>query len=238
MGPLLDLLDQVPPYAAYALLTVAVFAESVLLIGVFVPTFTLMLTAGAMAQSGALELPVVIGLAATAVIAGDAMGHRIGLTVGTGLRRCALGRRIPAVAWQRVDVALGARGGQAVFVGRFIPVVRTLTPYLAGAAKLPYRSIAPYSVAAATIWASAEAVTGYLAADTLDSVVSVGGPLIAGIAVALVGGVWVGVRLYRRLSARSTRGFPSAPSDPNPPTVDACFASSSTGPKSPATLGT
>lgn len=59
------------------------------------------------------------------------------------------------------------RGGQAVFLARFVPVLRTLTPHRAGATRLPYRRIAPYSALAALLWATAEAGIGYAALATV-----------------------------------------------------------------------
>ncbi|MET9293675.1 DedA family protein [Streptomyces sp. NPDC003077] len=200
MNALVGLLGHVPVPVAYALLTGAVLAESLLLIGAFVPTLSLLLTAGALARADILHLPSVIALAAAAVVAGDALAHRTGWLLGDRLRTNRLGRRIPAAAWRRATALMASRGGQAVLVCRFLPVIRTLTPHLAGATRVPYRRVAPYSATAALLWASAEAGTGYLAAASVERVIAVGGTTMAvGASAALVAGLsWLGIRRHRR----------------------------------------
>ncbi|MEU8935125.1 DedA family protein [Streptomyces sp. NPDC048409] len=183
MNTLTGLIGQVPVPVAYAILAAAVVAESVLLLGAFVPTLTLLLASGALAHAGDLNLVLVIATAAGAVVAGDALGHRTGHLLGSRLRTGRLGRRIPAVAWERAHTLMARRGGQAVFLARFVPVVRTLTPHLAGATRLPYRRIAPYSLLAASLWAGAEATAGYIAAPSLRHVLTYGGQALAAAAV-------------------------------------------------------
>ncbi|GAA2407894.1 DedA family protein [Streptomyces coeruleofuscus] len=162
-----DLLGHVPATAAYAVLAVAVLAESVLLVGAFVPSLGLLLAAGALARSGQLSLPLVVGVTAGAAVAGDLLGHRTGALLGDRLRTGRLGSRVPATAWRNAETRMDRRGGQAVFLARFVPVLRTLTPHLAGATRLPYHRIAPYSAVAALLWAGAEAGTGYAALATV-----------------------------------------------------------------------
>ncbi|WP_282205090.1 DedA family protein [Kitasatospora fiedleri] len=184
MNTLTGLLGHVPAPAAYAILAAAVLAESLLLVGAFVPTLTLLLTSGALARAGELNLVLTVATAASAVVAGDALGHRTGHLLGSRLRTGRLGRRIPATAWQRAQVLMARRGGQAVLLSRFVPVVRTLTPHLAGAMRLPYRRIAPYSLLAAPLWAGVEATAGYVAAHSLRHVTTYGGPAFAAAVIA------------------------------------------------------
>ncbi|MFI6371137.1 DedA family protein [Streptomyces sp. NPDC050546] len=162
-----DLLGQVSATAAYAVLVAAVLAESVLLVGAFVPTLGLLLAAGALARTGHLSLPLVIGAAAVAAVAGDFLAHRTGALLGDRLRTGRLGSRVPAAAWRNAEDLMDRRGGRAVFLARFVPVLRTLAPHLAGATRLPYHRIAPYSGAAAALWATAEAGSGFAALATV-----------------------------------------------------------------------
>ncbi|MEV7244394.1 DedA family protein [Streptomyces sp. NPDC093248] len=197
MNVLPGLIGQVPPPAAYALVAAAVLAESVLLIGAFVPTLTLLLASGALARAGGLSLTLVIAVASCAVVAGDAIGHRTGRLLGSRLRTGRLGRRIPAAAWQRAETLMTRRGGWAIFLARFVAVVRTLAPHLAGATGLPYRRIAPYSLLAAPLWAGAEAMAGYAAATSLQRAITLSGPALLAAAALTAGAV---------LTARRTRG--------------------------------
>ncbi|MFF8478973.1 DedA family protein [Streptomyces sp. NPDC015414] len=104
---------------------------------------------GALARAGGLRLTLIIAVASCAVVAGEAIGHRTGRLLGSRLPTGRLGRRMPAAAWQRAEALMTRRGGQAIFLARFVAAVRTLAPHLAGATGLPYRRIAPYSLLAA-----------------------------------------------------------------------------------------
>lgn len=198
MNTLTHFLAQVPAPAAYALLAAAVLTESVLLVGAFIPTLTLLLSAGALARTGPLDLPLVIAAAAAAVVAGDALAYRTGCLLGSRLRTGRLGRRIPAAAWRRATALMSARGGQAVLICRFLPVIRTLAPHIAGVTALPYRRIAPYSATAALLWAGAEAGAGYAAAASIERLVMIGGTAIAITAATVVLAAVLGAVMRRR----------------------------------------
>lgn len=189
-----DLLGHLPAAAAYAMLAAAVLAESVLLIGAFVPTLALMLAAGALARAGGLHLALVIATAAASVICGDALAHRTGRLLGPRLRKGRLGSRIPDTRWIRAAALMDRGGGRAILICRFLPVIRTLAPHLAGAAGLAYRRIAPYSAIAAIAWAIALAGAGYAAASP-DRLIAIGGTIMAAeAAIAGAGLAWAGLR--------------------------------------------
>ncbi|MFD7534727.1 DedA family protein [Streptomyces sp. NPDC059819] len=198
MNTLTGLIGHVPAPAAYTILAMAVLAESVLLLGAFIPTLTLLLAAGALARAGDLNLALVIANASGAVVAGDALGHRTGHLLGSRLRTGRLGSRIPNAVWQRAEALMARHGGQAVCLSRFVPVVRTLTPHLAGATRLPYRRIAPYSLLAAPMWASGEAAIGYAAATSLQQAVAFGGPALAATAAVITATVLGGSKIRSR----------------------------------------
>ncbi|WP_063789036.1 DedA family protein [Streptomyces sp. NRRL F-5755] len=204
MNALTTALGQLPAAGAYAIVAVAVLAESVLLIGVFIPTLTLLLTAGALARTGTLHLPLLITTAAGAVVVGDFLAHRTGRALGARLRTGCLGRCLPIAAWQRAEAQMARRGGHAVFLARFLPVIRTVTPHLAGASRLPYHRIAPYSLAAALLWATAEAGAGYTAAASLQHALTFGGPVLAMSAGAATGTVLLWSALRRNRTAASS----------------------------------
>lgn len=202
MNSLTGLIGHVPAPAAYAILAAAVLAESVLLVGAFIPTLTLLLASGALARAGDLNLVLVIATAASAVVAGDALGHRTGRLLGSRLLTGRLGSRIPVGAWQRAQSLMARRGGQAVFLSRFVPVVRTLTPHLAGATHVSYRHIVPYSLLAAPLWAGIEATAGYVAATSLQRVITYGGPALATTAALIAATALASKKVRRRSRAR------------------------------------
>ncbi|MFF7469022.1 VTT domain-containing protein [Streptomyces sp. NPDC008092] len=200
MTSLSVILGHLPPTSAYAMLAAAVLSESVLLIGAFVPTFTLLLTAGALARTGRISLVLVIAVAAGAAVTGDFAAHRTGRVFSDRLLDGRLGRRVPGAAWRRVESLMARHGGRAVFLARFLPVIRTLTPHFAGATRLPYRRIAPYSLMAACLWATAEAGAGYAAASSFQELLTLGGPAIASVVL-----IAVGITALWRRSAKAVR---------------------------------
>ncbi|MBT2396351.1 DedA family protein [Streptomyces sp. ISL-100] len=101
---------------AYAIVAAAVLAESALLIGAFIPTLTLLLTADALACTGQLSLPMLIATAACAVVAGDFLAHRTGRMLGERLGTGRFERRLPAAAGQRAEALMARRGGHAAFL--------------------------------------------------------------------------------------------------------------------------
>jgi membrane protein DedA with SNARE-associated domain len=216
VNALSDILGHLSPAVAYAVVAAAVLAESVLLVGAFIPTLTLLLTAGALARTGHICLPLVIAAAAGAVVAGDFLAHRTGRFLGDRLRGGRMGRRIPGAAWQQAETLMTRHGGRAVFLARFLPVVRTLAPHSAGVTRLPYRHIAPYSVVAACVWATAEAGVGYAAATSLRRVLTLGGPALALVALMVIGGALLWRRRSRPLPAVQ-EAVPESPSKPPGP---------------------
>jgi membrane protein DedA with SNARE-associated domain len=194
-----------PATTAYLILAAALLAESVLLVGAFVPTLTMMLSAGALARTGQLHLLLVVAVAAGAVIVGDFLSQRAGRLLGARLRTAGIGRRVPATAWRRAEKLMARRGGQAVLVARFVPMMRTLVPYLAGATGLRYRRIAPYSVLAAGLWACAEAGAGYAAATVLQQVLTFAVPIAGGV-LAVATAAALCARARTRMPTLDTEG--------------------------------
>lgn len=150
------------PYL-YCVIFVVVLGEAIVLVGAFIPTFSTLLAAGALASHGSLDLVGVIAVAATAVVIGDRLGHLAG-RVGKQQVPSAIQRHPRwAEGLTRTQQLMSRHGSRAIFIGRFVPVVRTVTPYLTGRAQIRYRTLLPYSVGAALLWAGAEAGLGYVA---------------------------------------------------------------------------
>ncbi|MEU5594566.1 VTT domain-containing protein [Streptomyces sp. NPDC020298] len=213
MNTLSGILHHLPSTAAYMVVAAAVLVESILLVGAFIPTLTLLLTAGALARTGHVSLLLVIAAAAAAAVTGDFLAHRTGRFLSDRLREGGVGRRVPNAAWNRAETLMTRHGGRAVLLARFVPVVRTLAPHFAGATRLPYRRIAPYSVIAACLWAAAEAGAGYAAATSLQRVLTVGGPAFTVVALSATGGAL----LWRRVRRPLPEGQQPAPATKSRP---------------------
>jgi membrane-associated protein len=156
---------------------------------------------------------LVVAVAAGAVVAGDFLGHRTGRLLGDRLRTGRIARRIPTAAWQHAEALMARRGGQALFFSRFAPVLRTLTPHVAGATHVLYRRIAPQSALATPLWAGAEAGTGYAAAASLHHVLVLGAPALA-LTAAAAAGAAVAWGKARRGVGYGTSDFLRAPRAP------------------------
>ncbi|WP_229068828.1 DedA family protein [Actinoplanes sp. DH11] len=205
MTDVAGLLAHLPPVAAYAVLACALLIESNLLVGVLVPTMTLMLSAGALARAGYLDLSLVVVVAASSVVIADLISHRTGRLLGRHLRTSSTGRRLPADAWARGEALMSRHGGRALLVSRFVPLLRTLLPHVAGATGMTYRRMAPYSMTAAVGWAAVEAGAGYAAATSLHRILTLGGPAVLALAVAVAAATAVASRQRRRRQVAQAR---------------------------------
>jgi membrane protein DedA with SNARE-associated domain len=142
----------IPTQVGYGALFALVFAESA---GVPVPGETSLLAAGALAGSGHLLLPLVIGVGALAAILGDNLGYWIGRRGGRAVLlrdgRFAHHRR-RAVA--KGDAFFARHGAKTVFLGRWVPGVRVVAAVLAGASAMPWRTFLVYNATGALVWAA------------------------------------------------------------------------------------
>jgi membrane-associated protein len=171
----------IPTQIGYGALAVLVFAESA---GAPVPGETALLTAGVLAGSGHLALPLVIAIGSGAAIVGDNLGYWIGRRGGRALllRDGWLAKhRHRAVA--KGDAFFARHGGKTVFLGRWVPGVRVVAAVLAGASAMPWRGFVVYNAAGALAWAGSVATVaaafGAAGAATWVTI-TFGGALLAG----------------------------------------------------------
>jgi membrane-associated protein len=151
----------------YGILFVIVFAETGLVVTPFLPGDSLLFAAGAIAASGALDARIAIVLLAIAAIAGDAVNYSIGRSAGH--RIIQLARTDPRWArWvnpayiERAHAFFERHGGKAIVLARFVPIVRTFVPFVAGVAEMSYRTFALYNVTGGVGWVVICIGAGYL----------------------------------------------------------------------------
>jgi membrane-associated protein len=163
------LLDIVDTYGAwvYALLFAIVYAETGLVVTPFLPGDSLLFAAGALAAAGVVDGWLMFGLVVAAAVAGNTVNYAIGRSLGQRLiDRAATDRRLGR--WLNLEYVERARsffethGGRAVVLGRFMPIVRTFVPFVAGVAAMPYRPYTLYNVVGAVAWAGLCIGAGYL----------------------------------------------------------------------------
>ena len=177
MSELIDLLLHVDRYLLelaanygtwiYGILFVIVFAETGLVVTPFLPGDSLLFAAGAIAASGALDARVAIVLLAIAAIAGDAVNYSIGRSAGHRIIQLAQtdarwARWVNPVYIERAHAFFERHGGKAIVLARFVPIVRTFVPFVAGVAEMSYRTFALYNVTGGIAWVVICIGAGYL----------------------------------------------------------------------------
>ena len=151
----------------YAILFLIVFAETGLVVTPFLPGDSLLFAAGALSASGALDGRIATALLLLAAIAGDAVNYAIGRNIGERIIQRARtdarwGRWINPAHVDRAHAFFEKHGGKAVVLGRFMPIVRTFVPFVAGVAKMSYPTFALYNVTGAFLWVGICVGAGYL----------------------------------------------------------------------------
>lgn len=145
----------------YVLLFLIVFAETGLVVTPFLPGDSLLFGTGALAATGALSVPVLLAVLAGAAILGDAVNYRIGAAVGT--RAFRPDARILKTAHLERTAGFYARyGGKTLVLARFVPLVRTFAPFVAGTCRMDYGRFTRFNVAGALLWVVSLVLGGWL----------------------------------------------------------------------------
>ena len=150
----------------HAILFLIVFAETGLVVTPFLPGDSLLFATGAIAAQGALDARVAVVALSVAAILGDAVNYAVGRIVGTRIIQLATvdprwRRWINPAHIARAHEFFERHGGKAIVLGRFIPIVRTFVPFVAGVAEMSYPSFAMYNVSGALIWVGLGIGAGY-----------------------------------------------------------------------------
>ena len=179
-----QIFDSLSPYGEIGLILI-IFAETGLLIGFFLPGDSLLFTAGLLANQGKLNLAVVlIGCFAAAVI-GDQVGFTIGQKAGPPLFRRPDSRFFKQEYVERTEHFFESHGPKTIMIARFVPVVRTFAPVLAGVGSMSRRTFLSYNVIGAFVWVFGVTMAGYVLSDVIgDNIDTYLLPIIAVIILA------------------------------------------------------
>jgi membrane-associated protein len=181
------------------------FSECALFLDLVVPGEAGLVVAGAAASRADVPLPTMIAAAVAGAIIGDSVSYAIGRRWGLALvRRWEPIRRRLEPRVERAQAYFADHGGAAVFLGRFVGVVRGVVPVVAGTADMPYRRFLPWNVLASLVWASAVVSVGYLLGRNVEAVVSRASLVVAAVVLA-------GVGIWRLLARRRRRREPEMP---------------------------
>lgn len=143
-------------------LLLIVFAESGLLIGFFLPGDSLLFTTGLLVTTGQLKYPLwlVCTLVAVAAIVGDQVGYLFGRKVGPALFKRPDSRLFKQENVEKAHEFFEKHGPKSLVLARFVPIVRTFTPIIAGVSRMNYRSFITYNIVGAILWGVGVTVLG------------------------------------------------------------------------------
>ena len=146
----------------YVALAIIVFVETGLMVGFFLPGDSLLVTAGLFAAKGDLDIVFLNLLLMFCAITGDATGYYIGKKLGP-----ALFRKEDSLLFKKKHLIAThdfyeRHGGKTIIIARFVPIVRTFAPVVAGMAGMTYRKFAVYNVIGGIGWVFSMTMTGYV----------------------------------------------------------------------------
>jgi membrane-associated protein len=153
--------------ATYGILFAIIFAETGLVVTPFLPGDSLLFAAGALAATGALRIEVLMLLLVVAAVIGDAVNYSVGRRLAHTFVDDApdaglLHKLVKREHVRRAHEFFEKHGGKAVVLARFVPIVRTFVPFVAGGASMTYRTFAFYNVTGAIAWVGICLGAGYL----------------------------------------------------------------------------
>jgi membrane-associated protein len=192
-------------------LFVIVFAESGLLFGFFLPGDSLLFTAGLLASRGVLYFPVIAVGCALAAIAGDQVGYVIGRKAGPALFKRPDSRLFHKKNVDRARVYFEKNGPRTIILARFIPVIRTFAPVVAGVGQMDYRKFVTYNVVGGILWGSGVTTAGYILGESIPDIDRWLLPIIG--VIVMVSFVPVGMELLKAWRGRGSHDEVTEPAE-------------------------
>jgi membrane protein DedA with SNARE-associated domain len=167
---ILATVHHVDPVLRTLIAAVGMFCETSILIGLIIPGDTIVIVASTAVMSPVEYVALLIAVVAGS-LAGESLGFALGTWFGHGIRHSRLGRRIGENNWMRAERYVRRRGGPAIFVSRFLPVLHALVPLTAGASEMRYRRFLAWTAPACVIWATLYVTFGTVAAGSYRQLV-------------------------------------------------------------------
>jgi membrane-associated protein len=163
-------LDDLIRWGGYVVLVAIVFTETGLLVGFFLPGDSLLITAGLVAATGALDIWWLNVLLSIAAIVGDSVGYAIGARIGPRLFTREKSLLFNPRHVERTRRFYARHGARTIVIARFVPIVRTFAPVVAGVGQMSYRRFLFYNVAGGVGWVVSMTWTGYLLGQTIPNI--------------------------------------------------------------------
>jgi membrane-associated protein len=153
-------IDQYGP-TLYTILFCIVFIETGLVIMPFLPGDSLLFAAGAFAARGVMDVKILVLLLIAAALLGDNTNYAIGRFLGPRILKNESSRFLNRKHLARTHAFFEKYGGRTIIMARFVPIVRTFTPFVAGIGAMTYPRFLVYSIGAATLWVGSCVSLGY-----------------------------------------------------------------------------
>jgi membrane-associated protein len=147
----------------YFILFVVIFCETGLVVTPFLPGDSLLFTVGALAarDGSPLNVYVCIGLLAVAAVIGDAVNYSIGLRLGPKVFHSDTSRWLNKKHLLRAQAFYEKYGGKTIVIARFVPIIRTFAPFVAGIGKMGYRRFGMFNITGGVAWVTVLTLAGY-----------------------------------------------------------------------------
>ena len=157
-------------WGGYVALVAIVFTETGLLVGFFLPGDSLLITAGLVAAAGGLDIWLLTGLLSVAAIAGDSVGYAIGYRTGPRIFTREDSRWFSKKHLVRTREFYERHGGKTIVLARFVPIIRTFAPVVAGVGWMEYRRVLAYNVFGGIGWVAGLLWAGYLLGQAIPDI--------------------------------------------------------------------
>jgi membrane-associated protein len=145
----------------YGVLFLIVFLETGVVVTPFLPGDSLLFVAGTLAAAGELNIHLLVLLLIVAAIGGDSLNYSIGRYLGPRVFRFEDSRFFKRAYVERTHAFFERHGGKAIIIARFVPIIRTYAPFVAGIGSMPYRRFLMFNVAGAVLWVMLLAYAGF-----------------------------------------------------------------------------
>src|SRR5512140_3474551 len=146
----------------YALLFVIIFAETGLVVLPFLPGDSILFISGTVVATAGLDVHILVGVLIVAAILGDTVNYSVGHYIGPRVFDKPDSRWFKQAHLRRTQEFYDRYGGVTIIIGRFVPIVRTFAPFLAGVAGMTYRKFLSFNVVGAVAWITSLVYAGYL----------------------------------------------------------------------------
>ncbi|MGI9167378.1 MAG: DedA family protein [Pyrinomonadaceae bacterium] len=152
----------------YVGLIFIIFAETGLAVGFFFPGDSLLVVAGLFAAAGKLNVFVLLSTLFVAAVVGDAVGYYTGLKAGPRIFSRQKSLLFKPSHLQKAHAFYEKYGGKTIIIARFVPIVRTFAPIVAGAAEMPYRRFFMFNVVGGFLWVTSMILAGYFLGGVVE----------------------------------------------------------------------